>query len=384
VRSLVGLLAVLTMGQAAVAAQAHTHAAAADALGFDVVAFAHYVRTFGTRADYQLGSVNLVMGYANLPFAGGTLGLRGMASAEPLTATARGVPQPLQAVFEEDGQPVTDHAHPDRWLMELSATYDRTLAEEIDLRIGLAAVGAPALGPDFYKHRPAAALNPSRPLAHHYQDGSHASFGVVTAGLHSGRVRVEASAFNDRVPDREATLLGYQDARLDAFAGRVTLDLSSHWQLVAWLGYLPSISGAHAHGARHRFGAAASYSGPAWLATVIAGADRPLGGNPLATVLAEATRTWSGGRDAAFTRFEYVRRTAADLALVGSVSPELDVGAASLGYLRRLGRPGAIDVRVGVQGTAALIPAELAPFYGSKNPLTVSGFLRLQRASPMR
>ena len=42
------------------------------------------------------------------------------------------------------------------------------------------------------------------------------------------------------------------------------------------------------------------------------------------------------GRNAVFGRAEYVRRTAADLALVGSVSRELNIGDVSAGYAREL------------------------------------------------
>ena len=42
--------------------------------------------------------------------------------------------------------------------------------------------------------------------------------------------------------------------------------------------------------------------------------------------------------NAVYARVEYVRRTAADLALIGSVSRELDIGAVSVGYERRLRR----------------------------------------------
>jgi len=66
--------------------------------------------------------------------------------------------------------------------------------------------------------------------------------------------------------------------------------------------------------------------------------------------------------NAVYARVEYVRRTAADLALIGSVSRELDIGAVSVGYERRL-RSG-----LGARATLNLVPEELRLFYGSRTP----------------
>jgi len=84
-------------------------------------------------------------------------------------------------------------------------------------------------------------------------------------------------------------------------------------------------------------------------------------------------------RNAVFGRAEYVRRTAADLALVGSVSRELDIGAVSAGHARELwGRR--VSSAVGVLATLYLVPAELELFYGSRTPVGVLVYLELRPA----
>jgi len=74
--------------------------------------FLQYIREYGTRGAYQVGSVNWVMLAAAHPLAGGALRLRAMASAEPWTVGARGYPELLQVAEPYQGDIVTDHQHP--------------------------------------------------------------------------------------------------------------------------------------------------------------------------------------------------------------------------------------------------------------------------------
>src|SRR5256886_5875347 len=66
--------------------------------------------------------------------------------------------------------------------MELSALYERPVARNLGLSLYLAPVGEPAVGPVAFPDRPSAADDPLAPIAHRWQDGTHITFGVVTAG----------------------------------------------------------------------------------------------------------------------------------------------------------------------------------------------------------
>src|SRR5262249_39105511 len=79
----------------------------------------------------------------------------------------------------------------------------------------------PALGPAAYLHRASAAELPLAPLSHHLQDSTHTSFGVITTGFVTGRVKVEASAFNGREPNEHRWTM--QLAALDSWSGRVSI-----------------------------------------------------------------------------------------------------------------------------------------------------------------
>ncbi len=61
--------------------------------------------------------------------------------------------------------------------------------------------GEPAFGPPAFMHRMAIADSPEAPITHHWLDSTHITFGVVTAGVIVGDVKLEASRFNGREPD---------------------------------------------------------------------------------------------------------------------------------------------------------------------------------------
>lgn len=342
-------------------------------------AFLQYDRQFGTRGDYQVGSVNWVMVGAARGVVGGVIRLRAMASAEPLTLTDRGYPQLLQSA-----EPYPNRQHPHDVVSEAAVAFERGVTSRVGLSLYAGPVGEPALGPVFYLHRPSAALDPTAPLGHHAQDFTHTSFGVVTWSAFSRGARVEVSAFNGTHPDSVRT--NFDAVRLDSYALRLSLNPSSHWALAAWFGHLAPTRGAHAHEASDRLGAAALLTKPfgsagQWSTALVYGADLPAdAGHPLNSVLLETTLQLDRA-NALFGRAEYVRRTAADLALVGSVSRELDVAAVSLGYRRSVVGIAGLDAGVGAKGTLNLVPEELRLFYGSRTPAGLIAYVQV-RPSP--
>lgn len=341
---------------------------------FGGTAFMQDVRTFGTRATHQLGSVNRAMIEASGPWLGGNVGLHLMGSAETLTLPHRGTPQHLQVAFTNDGETITDHAHPAPWIMELAASYERPLFEGITVSFYGAAIGAPALGPPAYLHRASAAANPAEPLGHHAQDITHSSFGVLTFGLGAGRLHLEGSAFNDRQPDEASTVFFYRGARLDAYSARASFTVAKGLSLSSSYGYLPAASGGHSHGALHRFGVTGVYGVAPWFVTIVYSANDPVGtAVPRATFLVEAEHRWTAGH-VLFARAEYVKRTAEELSLVGSIGALQNIETVQLGYGRAVARLLGNPARLGASATTSFVAPELEPFYGSRTPLTLAVF----------
>jgi hypothetical protein len=372
VRAKLSLAVLALLGTRGLVAQEHAAHRSAEPGWHTVVegtVFLQYVRAFGTRGAYQFGSVNRVMIQRAGPLGGGVLALRAMASAEPVTLTDRGAPQLLQVSFPSDGATITDRVHPSPWLMELAGAYEHGA-----LSLYAAAIGEPALGPPAYAHRPSAFANPAVPLGHHSQDVTHSSFGVVTAGIARGAVRVEASAFNDRQPDEPTTVFSYRGARLDSYAGRLRVAWGSGSSLYGFYGYLPAAGSGHHHGSLHRVGAAIVHNAAPWFLTIVYSANDPVGRErPAGSALVEAQRRWKD-EHVLFARAEYVQRTDEELSLIGSVNERQDVGAVQVGYARGIRTVETSRLRVGMYGLLSIVPPQLRPFYGSRIPFTVAAF----------
>ncbi len=343
--------------------------------------FLQYVKEFGQRGNYQLGSMNWIMADAYRSLGGGTLRLRAMASAEYFTLTKAGYPQLLQVAQPYEGGIVTDRMHPHELLSEVAVLYDRPLTRSVRWSAYLAAVGEPALGPVAYLHRPSAENDPTAPLGHHSQDVTHESFGVATVGVFSPTVHVEASAFNGNHPDELRTNFDYAGAKLNSFAARVTVNPSDRWSMSSYAAYLAEGPGVHDH-AHHRLGLSIMHVAPrpggAWTTSLVWGANVPADTRRVLNTALIETNVDLDERNAVFGRAEYVTRTAEELALVGSVSETVLIGNVALGYARRIATVRKVGVWFGARGDLDFVPEQLGLFYGSRTPAGVTVYLRLR------
>ena len=348
-------------------------------------AYAQYDRQYGDRGDDQFGSINWAMLMAGRPALGGRLQLRGMMSAEPWTIGSRGYPLLLQTGESYRGQPLYDRQHPHDLFMELSAIYERALARDVGVQLYLAPVGEPAVGPVAYPHRPSAANDPLAPISHHWQDATHISFGVVTAGLFTRSAKLEGSIFNGREPDEIRTNFDFR--RLDSYAGRLTVNPGPRWSLSAAYAYLPSPEGLRPDVSLHRVTASALYGRMlgdegSWSSALIYGANKESDEAELSNSVVLETNL-DVGRNGFSGRAEHVRKSARDLVL-GPTPPaeEFDLSEVTLGYARELARLGTTSIAVGARGTVNFVPMTLEPTYGSRTPLGFAAFVRL-RPKPM-
>ena len=162
----------------------------------------------------------MVMGMAQRGLAGGTLQLRAMLSPEPLMG-ARGYPLLLASGETADGvTPLVDRQHPHDLFMELSASYSLRLSGGASAFVYAGLPGEPAFGPPAFMHRLSILDSPEAPISHHWLDSTHVSFGVVTAGLVLGAVKLEASRFNGREPDQHRWDI--ETGPLDSTAARIS------------------------------------------------------------------------------------------------------------------------------------------------------------------
>ena len=346
--------------------------------------FAQYDWQGGPRGSHQLGFVNWAMAAASRPLGGGRLELRGMLSAEPWTIGARGYPLLLQSGESYRGTPLHDRQHPHDLFMELAALYERPVGRNLGLSVYLAPVGEPAVGPVAFPHRPSAADDPLAPISHHWQDGTHITFGVVTAGVFTRAVKLEGSWFNGREPDDHRTDFDYTGRKLDSYSVRLTANPGRRWSASAWYAYLKSPEELHPDESLHRYGAAALTTQPfgrrgQWAGALIWGANDQIGaGQPSHSVVLESTLDLDG-TNAVFGRAEYVRKSAQEL-VIPSTPPaeEYDVGALALGYRRMVGTVAGLAVGLGARASVNLVPSSLEPTYGSRAVAGLAVYLQLR------
>lgn len=344
----------------------------------------------GPRGTSRLAVLNWVMGEASRSIGSGRLALRTMLSAEPATVGAAGYPLLLQSGESYHGLPLHDRQHPHDLFMEAALLYERPIARSVALSAYLAPAGEPALGPPAFPHRPSAEWDPLAPIGHHWQDGAHVTYGVLTAGVFTHSVKLEWSAFNGREPDENRTNFDFHGRRIDSFAGRVSVNPAAALSLSAWYGYLRSPEALDPGQSVHRLGAAALWtrslgSAGRWSGTLVYGANVPLARDHWSnSVLLESSIDLDRA-SSVFGRVEYVRKSAADLAVSAANGLRYDVGEASLGYFRILGRLAGLALGLGARGTVNVVPPSLRSSYGSRLPLGVAVYLDIRPSlmSPM-
>ena len=342
--------------------------------------FAQYDKQGGPRGDDQFGSLNWAMLMASRDLLGGRFQARTMLSLDPATVSNRGYPLLLQSGESYRGQPLHDRQHPHDFWMELAAMYERALSPGIGVSAYVAPSGEPALGPVAFMHRPSAMDNPVAPLGHHWQDATHISFGVLTAGIFGHHWKLEGSVFNGREPNEERW--GFDRLRLDSYSGRFSAHLDSNWTVSAGYGYLKSPEALDPGESAHRASASLlhgrSIGHDGQLATALVwGANRRAGATTHAALLeAEAVLDQ---RNTVYGRLELAQKTAEDL-VIGSLAPatEFNVGAVSAGYIRELVRGSATTFGIGLQATVNTVPSVLESIYGSRTPVGAMVFVRLR------
>lgn len=321
---------------------------------------------------------NRVMGMARRESTG-TLTLRGMLSAEAAILGAEGYPLVLQTGETAGGVPLVDRQHPHDLLMELSLQYARPLGRRVGVELYVAPAGEPALGPSAFPHRASAATDPMAPLGHHWEDSTHISFGVVTAGVYSRRVKLEGSLFNAREPDENRHDIDW--GSLDSHAARLTVNPSRNWSVQTSYGSLTEPESLEPDTDARRLTASVTHNRPLSngnvASTLVWGRNEPSGERSSGAILAETS--WTFGPHAVFGRVEYVQKSGHDFGLDGEAAHDLlPVRALSVGYSRRLAGLAGVDLAVGGRAAVGLVGEVLERRYGTSSPLSGAVFLQLR------
>jgi hypothetical protein len=349
----------------------------------------------GPRGINKAESENWFMFMAERQAGPGRLMLRGMFSAEPWTTPRGGFPELFQTGETFKGRPIIDAQHPHDLFMELAAAYNIQLSEQVALNFYGGPVGEPALGPTAFMHRMSASENPAAPLGHHWQDSTHITHGVLTAGITAWRFRIESSLFHGAEPDENRKDI--EMGKLDSWSGRIWFTPTPDWSMQFSYGHLvhPEVlepgnvkrmtaSISHNH----------SWDDGNWATSLIWGRNHELHGNSNAYLL-ESTATFLD-KNYLYTRMELVdkpglleenifgRAGLDEFHPIGNGFELGDrfeqffrVGAFTFGGVRDIVAASKLRVGIGADVTFYHVPDGLKPIYGS-SPTSFHLFVRMR------
>jgi hypothetical protein len=332
----------------------------------------------GVRGDSEFDAVSWLMAMGQR-----RIGHRGlfhfstMLSADPLFG-GDGYPLLFQTGESYNGRPLVDRQHPHDLFSELSVSYTHSMNDKTDVFIYAAYPGEPALGSVAFMHRVSSLYGPDAPLSHHWNDGTHITFGVATLGIRYGKFKLDGSVFTGREPDEKR--YNFDRPRFDSFSARLSYNPTASWSFQVSGAYVESPELLDPLEDIYRATASAVYSKPF-------GTDNFLNVTGLWAVnrsdhdehalLMEAALVIK--RFSTYARYEFVQKSSEELDLDESSSNGhtiYDLQAATLGLGYDLFRSAALRVAVGGQGSFYVPDSRLHSLYG-RAPVAAEIFIRI-------
>ncbi len=352
-----------------------------DTLMLHGAAFPRYTYASTQRGDDRIDAPNWIMAMYSHPLSDSAqLGLRVMMSLDFLTEGGRGYPLLYQSGESWRGQPLHDRQHPHDLFSELSLTYSQKLTNDISAFLYFGYPGEPALGPPAFMHRLSAMDDPDAPIAHHWQDSTHITFGVLTGGLQWRDFKIEGSVFNGREPDE--TRYDFDQPRFDSASGRLSWNPTPNLALQVSHGYQKEPEALEPGVSRHRTTASAIYNLPLgpdanWASSFVWGQNNTTGEGKTQSFLLESD--YQRGRDTVYTRLEYVEKSGPELVLnENDLSNIYPIYSASLGYVHDFSHGAGLDLGLGGQFTVSHRPDSLDKYYGDDLGYGWQVFLRIR------
>jgi hypothetical protein len=341
----------------------------------------------GPRGAIKVESANWFMPMAYHKLGKGTVQLRGMFSLEPFTFPPGGSPLLFQTGETYKGQPLIDRQHPHDLLMELSAQYTLPLGEHGTWFTYFGYPGEPALGPVAFMHRASASENPSATLAHHLQDSTHISFGVLTTGVTYRWLKIEGSIFNGREPDEHR--YNFDSHTWNSRSLRVSVMPNANWVVQISYGLLRSPEVSEPAADIRRATASVQYNKRLnrgnWASAFIWGRNHtssPTESHNLNGYTFESTVNFRD-KNYLYTRLELVdknellRPSDRTLLHLKDDHPSFRIGAFTFGGARDIWTTEKVSMALGSDLTFYSKPAVLDRIYGT-NPISWKLFFRVR------
>ncbi len=331
----------------------------------------------GIRGDDKVDAVNwfMFMGQRKTGHKG-LFRFSSMFSLDNLCG-GNGYPLLFQTGESWKGKPLVDRQHPHDLFSELSIAYTHAINNKTDVFLYAGYPGEPALGSVAFMHRVSSLYNPDAPLSHHWNDGTHITFGVLTAGIRLHKFKIDVSSFTGREPDENRN--NFDPPRFDSYSGRLSFNPNPYWAFQLSQGFIKSPEATHPREDVYRSTASAVYNknlaGGSFLsATALWGLNYAHTTEHAA--LMEAS--WVIKRIAVYGRYEFVQKSTEELNLPETVFGThtlfpVNVITAGISYdvfQKKTGR-----IAIGTQASVYAADSRLNTLYG-KNPLSTEIYLR--------
>jgi hypothetical protein len=334
------------------------------------------------RGESALDAPNWIMSqWDHLINTPNELRFRGMISLDPLTEGNDGYPLLFQTGEAFKGKPLIDRQHPHDLFMELSATWFYHFSNQNGMFGYIGYPGEPALGPTTYMHRLSSDMNVDAPLGHHWQDATHITFGVLTAGMIIKQLKIDASIFTGREPDENRW--NFDRPRFDSYSGRISYQFTHNLEGQISAGYLHSPETLHPKINQVRItGSLATVfaiaSGKTISNSIIYGGNFEIehgSSNFTSTVLVEAEIIMD--RWIPYARYEYVQKKGRDLGIAIDSNRVFNSNELTGGVAFRILEFASLSLFTGAQGTMNPHEKGLNPEYGAL-PLSYEIFIRIR------
>lgn len=338
----------------------------------------------GFRGDQKVDAPNWLMAMGQRRVGRkGLFHFSTMLSLDAAIAGGSGYPLLFQSGETWQGKPLVDRQHPHDLFSEVSVSYSHAFNKKTDAFIYVGYPGEPASGSVAFMHRPSALTNPDAPISHHWNDGTHITFGVVTLGFHYGKFKIEGSSFTGREPDENRW--NFDKPGFDSWSGRLSFAPNTNWTFSTSQAFVKSPEVTHPGDDVNRTTASAVYSynfskKKLLNATALWGLNKTAGHDGENAFLLEAS--YALNKMNIYTRYEWIQKSVEELNLdktVYGTHALYPVNAITLGINYDVLKIGALRLAAGTQGSLYAADARLDGLYG-KNPMAGQVYLRLYPA----
>ena len=302
-----------------------------------------------------------------------------MLSLDRITEGGDGYPLLFQSGETWKGQRLIDRQHPHDLFSALSIGYTQMINDDIDLTAYFGYPGEPALGSTAFMHRVSSMNNPDAPLAHHWQDATHITFGVGTLGFRYKSLKAEGSIFTGREPDEDR--YDFDKARFDSYSYRLSFNPTQNWALQFSQGFINSPEALEPEEDVTRTTASVLYAKKLTMddhinAAAIWGLNDKGSDHKEHSFLLEGNYQFM--KNAIYSRYEYIQKSNEELDLDASFSHQnFNVHALTAGYNRQLIKFRNIELNAGSQFTVYGVDKGLRSLYG-KTPVSFQVYLQLR------